>query len=139
MRDFSLAEGFKSGGILCVFPAFDTAQLGKKIHCSAAGDLFRGSLNYTMGFPRRKVPRGVPKKSGRVELARKILMESLNKSSAAVSGSFSSTLRYRKREIHTVFRRFRYLDWPKNLSLTALADLLQSFPNKNRVAKPQPI
>ena len=52
-------------------------------------------------------------------------MEPLNKSSAAVSGSFPPTLRYRKREIHTVFRRFRYLDWPKNLSLTALADLIR--------------
>ena len=52
--------------------------------------------------------------------------EPLNKSSAAVSGSFSSTLRYRKREIHTVFRRFRYLNWPKNLSLTALADLIRA-------------
>ena len=51
--------------------------------------------------------------------------EPLNKSSAAVSGSFPPTLRYRKREIHTVFRRFRYLDWPKNLSLTALADLFR--------------
>ena len=55
--------------------------------------------------------------------------EPLNKSSAAVSGSFSPTLRYRKREIHTVFRRFRYLDWPKNLSLTALADLIRVSPN----------
>ena len=41
-----------------------------------------------------------------------------------MSGSFPPTLRYQKREIHTVFRRFRYLDWTKNLSLTALADLI---------------
>ena len=54
-----------------------------------------------------------------------ITKEPLNKSSAAVSGSFSPTLRYRKREIHTVFRRFRYLDWTKNLALTALADLFR--------------
>ena len=42
-----------------------------------------------------------------------------------VSGYFPPTLRYRKQEIHTVFYRFRYLDWPKNLSLTALADLFR--------------
>ena len=52
--------------------------------------------------------------------------EPLNKSPSAVSGSFPSTLRYRKREIHTVFRRLRYLDWTKNLSLTALADLIRA-------------
>ena len=53
-------------------------------------------------------------------------MEPLNKSSSAVSGSFPPTLRYRKREIHKVFPRFRYLDWSKNLSLTALADLIRA-------------
>ena len=51
--------------------------------------------------------------------------EPLNKSSSAVSGSFPSTLRHRKWEIHTVFLRFRYLDWTKNLSLTALVDLIR--------------
>ena len=29
-RDFSPDEGFKSGGILRVFPALETAQLGKR-------------------------------------------------------------------------------------------------------------
>ena len=52
--------------------------------------------------------------------------ETLNKSSAAVSRPFPPTLRYRKRRIHQVFRRFRYLDWPKNLSLTALANLIKA-------------
>ena len=28
--------------------------------------------------------------------------------------------------VHIVFRRFRYLDWAKNLSLTALADLIRA-------------
>ena len=37
-RDFSPDEGFQSGGILCVFPTFKTAQLGKKIRCSAEDD-----------------------------------------------------------------------------------------------------
>ena len=45
MRDFSLAEGFKSGGILCVFPGFEAARIEEKIHCSADGDLFRVSQN----------------------------------------------------------------------------------------------
>ena len=58
--------------------------------------------------------------------------EPLNKSSAAVSGSFPPTLQYRKRGIHKVFRRFRYLDWPKNLSLTALADLIRGSPEDRR-------
>ena len=44
MRDFSLAEGFKSGGILCVFPGFEAARIEEKIHCSAEDDLFRVSL-----------------------------------------------------------------------------------------------
>ena len=39
--------------------------------------------------------------------------ETLNKSPSAMSGSFPPTLRYRKREIHKVFLRFRYLDWTK--------------------------
>ena len=55
----------------------------------------------------------------------KLSREPLNKSPSAVSGSFPSTLRHRKREIHTVFLRFRYLDWTKNLSLTALVDLIR--------------
>ena len=42
-RDFSPDEGFQSGGILCVFPALETAQLGKKIRCSAEDNLFRDS------------------------------------------------------------------------------------------------
>ena len=54
----------------------------------------------------------------------------MNKSSAAVSGSFPPILPYRKREIHTVFRPFRYFDWPENLSLTALADLIILFLHK---------
>ena len=54
----------------------------------------------------------------------------MNKSSAAVSGSFPPILPYRKREIHTVFRPFRYFDWPENLSLAALADLIILFLNK---------
>ena len=60
------------------------------------------------------------------EFSEMISKEPLNKSSAAVSGSFPPTLRYRKREIHAVFRRFQYLDWPKNLLLTALADLIRA-------------
>ena len=59
--------------------------------------------------------------------------EPLNKSSAAVSGSFPPTLRYRKREIHTGFLRFRYLDWTKNLSLTALADLIRASLEKEGI------
>ena len=59
----------------------------------------------------------------------------MNKSSAAVSGSFSPTLRYRKREIHTVSRRFRYLDWTKNLALTALADLFRGSLVFNKTVK----
>ena len=48
-----------------------------------------------------------------------------------MSESFPPTLRHQKREIHTVFRRFRYLDWSKNLSLTALADLIRASLAKN--------
>ena len=39
-RDFSSAERFKSGGILDVFPGFETARMEKKIRCSAADVLF---------------------------------------------------------------------------------------------------
>ena len=53
-RNFSLGESFKSGGILYVFPAFGTARIGEKSRCSAAGDLFRGSLRLHRkeGLPR---------------------------------------------------------------------------------------
>ena len=44
VRDFDSAEGSKNVGILCVFPIFWTARMGQKIHCPAAGDLFRVSL-----------------------------------------------------------------------------------------------
>ena len=63
-------------------------------------------------------------------IVRVCLREPLNKSSAAVSGSFPPILPYRKREIHTVFRPFRYFDWPENLSLAALADFIILFLNK---------
>ena len=33
-----------AGNGCAIFPTFDTAQLEKKIRCSAADDLFRGSL-----------------------------------------------------------------------------------------------
>ena len=33
-----------AGNGCAIFPTFDTAQLGEKIRCSAADDLFRGSL-----------------------------------------------------------------------------------------------
>ena len=33
-----------AGNGCAIFPTFDTAQLGKKIRCSAADDLFRGSI-----------------------------------------------------------------------------------------------
>ena len=33
-----------AGNGCAIFPTFNTAQLGKKIRCSAEGDLFRGSL-----------------------------------------------------------------------------------------------
>ena len=33
-----------AGNGCAIFPAFETAQLGKKIRCSAEDDLFRGSL-----------------------------------------------------------------------------------------------
>ena len=43
-RDFASMEGLKSGGILYVFPAFQTAPAEQKIRHPPAGDLFRGSL-----------------------------------------------------------------------------------------------
>ncbi len=42
-----------------------------------------------------------------------------------IGGAPVPILPYRKREIHTVFLRFRYFDWPENLSPTALADLIR--------------
>ena len=35
-----------AGNGCAIFPAFNTAQLGKKIRCSAEGDLFRVSLGF---------------------------------------------------------------------------------------------
>ena len=43
-EDFASAESLKSGGILYVFPAFQTVGLEQKIRRSAADELFRGSL-----------------------------------------------------------------------------------------------
>ena len=37
-----------AGNGCAIFPAFDTAQLGKKIRCSAADDLFRDSLGHLL-------------------------------------------------------------------------------------------
>ena len=45
-RDFASMEGLKSGGILYVFPAFQTAPAEQKIRHPPAGDLFRGSLGF---------------------------------------------------------------------------------------------
>ena len=42
-----------AGNGCAIFPTFDTAQLGEKIRCPAADDLFRGSLkqhNYLFNF-----------------------------------------------------------------------------------------
>ena len=49
------------------------------------------------------------------------LKEPLNKSTAAVSGSFSPTYRFENLEIHKVFLRFPNLNLEQNPSLTALA------------------
>ena len=49
--------------------------------------------------------------------------EPLNKSPSAVSGSFPSTLRYRKREIHTVFLRFPNFELGQKSCLRLLAEL----------------
>ena len=54
------------------------------------------------------------------------IRESLNKSPAAVVGSFSSAFRFEKLEIHKVFLRFSNLNPPKNLSTSALADLIRA-------------
>ena len=40
VKDFGSDESLESGGILCVFPTFQTARLGQKIHCSAEGEGF---------------------------------------------------------------------------------------------------
>ena len=45
MRDFGTSESVENAGILDVFPIFHTARLGQKIHCSAADNLFRDSLD----------------------------------------------------------------------------------------------
>ena len=52
--------------------------------------------------------------------------ESLNKSAAALSGSFAATFRFENLEIHKVFLRFSNLDLRQNLSLSALADLFRA-------------
>ena len=52
--------------------------------------------------------------------------ESLNKSAAALVGSFAATFRLENLEIHKVFLRFFNLDLRQNLSPTALADLFRA-------------
>ena len=47
--------------------------------------------------------------------------EPLNKSSAALSGSFAPTYRFENLEIHKVFLRFPNLNLEQNPSLTTLA------------------
>ncbi|MDD6856093.1 MAG: hypothetical protein PUD66_06695, partial [Oscillospiraceae bacterium] len=49
-RDFDLTEGLENRGILYVFPVFQTALSEQKIRCSAADDLFRGSLAGRQGL-----------------------------------------------------------------------------------------
>ena len=44
MRDLTSEKGVEKGGILDVFPLFQSAFLAEKIRCSAADDLFRVSL-----------------------------------------------------------------------------------------------
>ena len=51
VRDFASMEGLKSGGILYVFPAFQTAPAEQKIRHPPAGDLFRGSLSLIWKAP----------------------------------------------------------------------------------------
>ena len=55
--------------------------------------------------------------------------EPLNKSAAALGGSFAATFRFENLEIHKVFLRFSNLDLRQNLSLTALADLFRASLN----------
>ncbi|MBQ6889751.1 MAG: hypothetical protein IJN53_01850 [Oscillospiraceae bacterium] len=52
----------------------------------------------------------------------------LNKSAAAVSGSFAPAVQFEKGEIHKVFLPFPNLRLSQNLSLPALADLFRAFP-----------
>ena len=52
--------------------------------------------------------------------------ETLNKSAAALSGSFAAILPFGKLEIHKVFLRFPNVALRKNPSLTALADLFRA-------------
>ena len=65
--------------------------------------------------------------------------EHLTTSSATVSGSFPPTLRYRKREIHKVLLRFRYLDWSKNFSLTVADDVVRCSLLPHFLVKPCPL
>ncbi len=51
--------------------------------------------------------------------------EPLNKSAAALGGSFAATFRFKNLEIHKVFLRFFNLNLRQNLSPTALADLFR--------------
>ena len=53
--------------------------------------------------------------------SRPIPMEPLNKSAAALSGSFAPTYRFENLEIHKVFLQFPNLNLEQNPSLTALA------------------
>ena len=50
---FVSGESLGNGGILDVFPVFQTVRMGQKIRCSAADDLFRDSL----GIKSRPHPR----------------------------------------------------------------------------------
>ena len=52
--------------------------------------------------------------------------EPLNKSAAALGGSFAATFRFENLEIHKVFLRFSNLNLRQNLSPTALADLFRA-------------
>ena len=51
------------------------------------------------------------------------------KYSAAVAGISRLTDAAYPLRVHTVFHRFRYLDWTKNLSLTVFADLIRGSLN----------
>ena len=45
-----------AGNGCAIFPTFNTAQLGKKIRCSAEDDLFRGSLIFAMLLHSKNMP-----------------------------------------------------------------------------------
>ena len=47
-----------AGNGCAIFPTFDTAQLGEKIHCSAADDLFRGSHSFGSLVNWRRMSKG---------------------------------------------------------------------------------